>query len=211
MEFQRTLLPGVDLSEQDLDDLLSPLYPKLWGSIREPFDELHRRRSGEDIWYRVYSSGECAQLLRPQIASCAKRLFADDDDIQIKEYRNQMYISYRDQVAITPKKLRPRFFCKPGLTFSSYPTNQNKLWWQQRNDGGLPDLIRVIVGYQFVNEMTDIKIYVAYPRGKFLKLCYLMPEQDATGLRITEVPIEQEDHEKDYEIVPTKESRKRGS
>jgi len=208
VEFQRSLFPGVDLSEQDLDDLLSPLYPKLWASIRGPFDELLRRRMSDDPWFRVYTEGECAQCLRPQIAFTARQLFAGESDIQFQEYRNQFFINYRDQLAITPKKLRPRWL-RRGLTFSSYSTEQNKLWWQQRTGDGLPELVKIIYGYQFVQEMTDIKIFVAYPRGKFLKICYLMPEQSGTEIRIAESPVEQMVMEKGYEIVPKKEIRKR--
>ena len=208
MEFQRSLFPGVDLSEQDLDDLLSPLYPKLWASIRGPFDELLRRRMSDDPWFRVYTEGECAQCLRPQIAFTARQLFAGESDIQFQEYRNQFFINYRDQLAITPKKLRPRWL-RRGLTFSSYTTEQNTLWWQQRTGNGLPELVKIIYGYQFIREMTDIKIFIAYPRGKFLKICYLMPEQRGADIRIAEVPVGQAAVDKGYEVVPKKEIRKR--
>lgn len=210
MEYQRGLFPGANLSEQDLDDLLSPLYPKLWASIRGPFDELLRRRTSNDPWFRVYSEGECAQCLRPQIAYTARQLFEGEDDIRFQDFRNQFFINYRDQIAITPKKLKPRWLSR-GLTFSSYSTEQNRLWWLQRAQSGLPDLLKVIVGYRFVAELTDIKIYVAYPRGKRLKLCYLMPEQHGTELRIAEVPIEPAKVGKDYEVVPKRSVRKRGS
>jgi hypothetical protein len=210
LEFQRSLFPGVDLSEQDLDDLLSPLYPKLWASIRGPFDELLRRRMSDDPWFRVYTEGECAQCLRPQIAYTAHQLFRGEDDVQFQVYRNQLYINYRDQLAITPKKLRPRWL-RRGLTFSSYNTEQNIAWWRQRTGDGLPDLVRVIVGYQFIKEMTDIKIYITYPRGKFLKVCYLMPEQSGAELRIVEVPVAEPPESRGFEVVPKKEIRKRGS
>ena len=207
VEFQRSLFPGVDLSEQDLDDLLSPLYPKLWASIRGPFDELQHRRA-TDPWFRVYTEGECAQCIRPQIAFTARQLFAGEGDIQFQDYRNQFYINYRDQIAITPKKLKPRWL-RRGLTFSSYSTHQNRLWWQQRAGDGMPELVKIIYGYQFVREMTDIRIYVAYPRGKSMKICYLMPEQTGAELRIAEVPVEEVAEIKGYQVVPKKEIRKR--
>jgi hypothetical protein len=172
--------------------------------IREPFDDLLVRRVNDPA-FRILDEGETAQWLRPQVIERARHLFDGSPDVRVEKKKQQLFVNCRGRVAITPKKLKPRWR-SAGLTFSSYNTSQNKDYWEQRRNNGFPDLPRLIVGYQFVKEMTDIRIWVAYPSGKWLRNCFLMPDQTGVVLGIFKpAPIEAgEDEDKGYVVKPKK-------
>jgi hypothetical protein len=172
---QRGLFPSIGLDETWLETSVSPLYPQLWRMIRSPFDDLLGRRV-QDQAFRIMDEGETAQWLRPQIVELARQIFDGNNEVKVEKRNQQLYLNYKNTVAITPKKFKPARDGK-GITFSSYDTRQNTDYWHHREVAGLPMLPRLIVGYQFVDEMTDIKIWVAYPYGKHVKTCILMPDQ----------------------------------
>ena len=199
MERQLGLLSGPEFSEVELEAKVSPLYPSLWRMIREPSDDLFHRRS-QDSAFRLLDEGESAQWLRPQIVAKAHDLFDDRADVHMEKVRGQWRLIYNNELAITPKKFKKRWL-RQGFTFSSYDTSQNKDYWQQRIMEGFDSLPRVIVGYQFVQEMTDIRIFVAYPAGKNLKFFFLMPDQgDVVASYVPPVMDDTEDQGKDYRV-----------
>ena len=137
---QKGLFPGIVLADEELERLVSPLYPKLWRMIREPFDDLRCRRAADGA-FRIMDEGETAQWLRPQIVERARQLFDGDSEITAGKKNQQFFLRWRDKFAIIPKKLR-RARDKKRLTFSSYDTIQNVALWAQRAEDGLPDLPR---------------------------------------------------------------------
>jgi hypothetical protein len=173
---QKGLFPGIVLAEEELALLIEPLYARLWQMIREPFEDLRSRRTNDPA-FRILDEGETAQWLRPQIVECARRIFDGDSDVVPEKRRQQFYLRWLDKFAIIPKKLK-RGRGKRSLTFSTYDTIQNVTLWSQRSEDGLPDLPRLLVGYVFIEEMTDIKIWIAYPRGKQAGIYLLIPDQD---------------------------------
>jgi len=191
--FQRGLFDGDVLPEEAFDELLRPIYPRLWQMIRSPFDDLLRRRA-EDHAFQILSEGEAAVWLRPQIMEHALNLFDGDDEIQIKSHHGQKYLCYQEKVAIVPKKIRNSWKGKH-LTFSSFSTPQNVRYWEQAALEGVPSIPRLIVGYQFVDELTDIKILVGLPKGKRFEWCYLMPDQSLSRLELPTVAANSEDSE----------------
>jgi hypothetical protein len=201
---QKGLFPGVVLAEEELERLVSPLYPKLWRMIREPFDDFSARRANDHA-FRILDEGEAAQWLRPQIIECARRLFEGDTAVKVEKKNHQVFLRYEDRFAIIPKKLRANRW-RGGLTFSSYNTVQNVTLWAQRASDGLPDLPRLIVGYQFIAEMTDIKIWIAYPRGKSAGIYLLMPDQDGGILGIYQPRPDEglPDEDKGFQVKPKK-------
>lgn len=202
---QCSLFEDIQLTEQWLEDTCSPLYSPLWRMIREPFNDLLDSR-GRDKRFRILTEGECAQFLRPQIVERARELFDEHPDIKIEKCKHQLLIRVRDELAIIPKKLRPRWR-DTGLTFSSYNTHQNTRIWRQQDIDGFPRLPRVIVGYQFVAEMTDIKIWLAYPHGKWIRHCYLLPDQSGVVLGQVVLPPHAEEQDDDFRVKPKKSRR----
>lgn len=200
---QKGLFPGVVLAEDELERLVSPLYPKLWRMVREPFEDLLRRRASDSA-FRIMDEGETAQWLRPQIVECARRIFEGDADVVPEKKSQQFFLRWGELFAIIPKKLRRGRFNK-GLTFSSYNTIQNVTFWAQRAEDGLPDLPRLLVGYLFIEEMTDIKIWIAYPRGKSAGIYLLMPDQDGGIIGIYEPGPDDgqpPDEDKGFDVKP---------
>ena len=201
---QKGLFPGIVLAEEELRHLVSPLYPKLWRMVRDPFDDFSSRRAN-DPKFRILDEGESAQWLRPQIVECARQLFDGDESVAISKVDQQVFLRYKDQFAIVPKKLKPKRHGN-GLTFSSYDTIRNVALWSQRAQDGLPDLPRLIVGYLFIAEMTDIKIWIAYPRGKSAGIYLLLPDQDGGIMGVYE-PGPQDgppDDDKGFRVKPKK-------
>ncbi len=190
---QRGLFSGATLSEDQLEALLSPIYPQLWGMIHESFVVFadFRQRFAE---FRLLTEGQAAGFIRAQIEHAATILFAKHPDVKLRTIQNQFFLQYKDAVLITPKKFRVDF--RGRLTFSSYRTKRNDRYWGQDPVEGIPYLPRLIVGYKFMQEMTSIQIMVAYPRGKQFRLCYLMPDQNGKAVTMH--------HEEVADVAPSK-------
>jgi hypothetical protein len=201
-ERQLGLFPYPVMTEEVLEGIVSPLYPALWRMIREPFDDLVVRRAS-DAAFRILDEGETAWWMRPQIAERARELFKGHPDVSVEKQDGQFFLKYKQDLAIVPKKLKLR---RHRLTFSSYPTHQNMAFWEQQAISGLPDMPRLIVGYQFIAEMTDINIWVAYPRGRWLGTCFLMPDQTGAIKGVFQPPAEEapEDQDKGFRVKPKK-------
>lgn len=201
---QLVMFPSIVHDEVWLESVISPLYPELWRIVRQPFDDLLTRRA-TDRAFRIMDEGETAQWLRPQIVDLARQIFDGHPDVRIERRKQQFFMNYKDAVAITPKKIRSDRDRK-GLTFSSYDTRQNMDYWGRREVDGLPMLPRLIVGYQFVAEMTDIKIYVGYPYGKRVRVYLLVPDQSGAILGVHQPPPEDSGAEEDpgFRVVAKK-------
>src|SRR5262245_31430635 len=121
MSRQLILFQADRLTEEQLSEFISPIYPQLWRMLREPFNDLADRRAN-DRSFRIMRPGECAQWLHRQIVDKAEDVFSGREDIAFEIRRNQFRIRYKDAVAITPKKIKERWLRRNLLTFSSYPT-----------------------------------------------------------------------------------------
>lgn len=202
MSRQLGLFVGATLSEDQLEGLISPLYPQLWRMIREPFDDLVGRRANDSA-FRLLDEGESAQWLRPQIVAKATDILGPRSDVRLEKRHGQFLINYKNEVAITPKKFRKKWL-STNLTFSSYPTDQNTQYWGQCPVGGFEPIPRIIVGYRFVHLMTDIQILVAYPKGKELRLCYLMPDQSGVvfAQEVAQTAQIASEADKGFQVIP---------
>lgn len=202
---QKGLFAGATLCEKELEELLKPIYPQLWGMIHEPFVAFKefRRQFAE---FRILTEGESAGFLRPQIVNAAKVFFNRHPDVRPVVIQNQFFLNYKSSVLITPKKFRIDW--RGRLTFSSYRTRRNVSYWEQGDVDGVPDLPRLIVGYKMVSEMTDIQILVAYPRGRRFRLCYLMPDQSGTSIGVHhEEVIDGAPKDKGFKVKPKRDVR----
>lgn len=198
---QKGLFAGATLSEDQLEALLEPIYPQLWGMIHEPFVAFSdfRQRYPE---FRILSEGESAVFLRPQIAQSARVFFSNLPDVKIRTIQHQFLLEYKESVLITPKKFRVDF--RGRLTFSSYNTRRNRQYWGQASLDGVPNLPRIIVGYKFVEEMSNIQIMVAYPRGKRFRLCYLLPDQSANTITVHHEEVAEAAVDRGFKVKPKK-------
>lgn len=210
MHRQLPLFDAGTLEEGQLSEFLSPIYPQLWRMLREPFDDLVERRAN-DRAFRIMQPGECAQWLHRQIVDKAEDVFAGRADIAFEMRRNQFRIRYRDEVAITPKKMKESWLRRNALTFSSYSTPRNVAYWQQRSIEDCDQIPRVIVGYRFIRELTDIEILVGLPRGKHFRICYLMPDQSGVVSLASDFAVVDTDQDQGFEVTSRKAVRKRGS
>jgi hypothetical protein len=168
-------------SEAEVRDALSPHDPFLWHSIHDPFGELLEYRES-DKNFTDLTEEEAAQWLTIQASHRLRALLHGKPGFKLVEnYRKTAFI-VDEKFVITIKKLTRRSR-KPGqierLMRSNYPTDRNKAYWDQRRGGDLPSIPRVILGYELINEVTEIRIFVAYPRTKGfgVEWAYLMPAQ----------------------------------
>jgi hypothetical protein len=192
VDYQKSLFSGKQfhaLMEEDVRDVLKDIYPFLWAAVVNPFDDLLDRRKRDD-GFRILDEGQTAQWLRPQIVDQAKRIFHSDEDMKCYTRRQQVFFEYRDAISICFKKITKRRRKRGGsrLERSNYLTPQNREYWYQRRLEGFPDLPRIIVGYELIKEMTDIRILVGYPRSRQrgFQWTYEMPNQDRALARLAE-------------------------
>jgi hypothetical protein len=146
------------------------------------FDDLQERREKEDDEaFRILDEGQTAQWLRPQIVHRAKRMFEHNDAMRCYTRRRQVLFEYKDAIAICFKKITRRGRRGSSrLERSNYLTPQNRDYWQQRKLEGFLDIPRIIVGYELLMEMTDIRVLIGYPRTRQrgFRWTYEMANQD---------------------------------
>src|SRR5262249_31291481 len=141
--------------------------PLLVASILEPWNELQRYRE-TDVNFADLTEDEVAQWMTIQAAHRARKLFADEDTTQLLTLHGKLVLLVKDQFAITIKKLSKRKlkrFSPPELSRSNYQTPRNVRFYRQLKNLGLPDVPRIVLGYQLLDLMTDIRIWIAYPRN----------------------------------------------
>lgn len=187
-----------NLTEEDVQTHLADINPYLWAAVVNPFDDLQMRRESDEA-FRILDEGQTAQWLRPQIVFWAKKIFGLNDAMRCCRRRQQVSFEYKDAIAICFKKVTKRWHQSGSrLERSNYLTSQNKDYWQQRKLDGFPDIPRVVVGYELLREMTDIRVLVGYPRTRHrdFQWIYEMPNQDSVLLRIVQ---EHQEKKRSYE------------
>ena len=186
------------LTEGDVQELLVDINPYLWAAVVNPFDDLQDRRENDEA-FRILDDGQTAQWLRPQIVHQAKRIFEHNDAMRCHTRRQQVLFEYKDSIAICFKKVTKRWHRGSSrLERSNYLTSQNRDYWQQQKLEGFADIPRIIVGYELLMEMTDIRVLIGYPRTRQrdFRWIYAMANQDDALRRIV---AEREESKHDYE------------
>jgi hypothetical protein len=94
---------------------------------------------------------------------------------------NQFYLSLRGELILVFKKLvrvYSRKLMRDVLVRSNYPTKHNCDFWAQRREAGL-DAPRLVVGYEPIKAMSEVRVHVGYPRtkGHQFDWIYEMPNQ----------------------------------
>ncbi len=217
---QKYLFPRTDyLTEDRAQSLLEDANPLLWHAVMLPWDDFqHSRR--DDPRFRAFTEADAAWWLHGQIKQVVERLCDDRTDLGITPHTtkdNQFYVDVRGELTVVFKKLVRVYSptqMRELLTRSNYPTRHNCDFWAQRMEAGLHSP-RVIIGYEPIKAMSDVKIHVGYPRtkGQYFDWIYEMPNQVAAAKRLFELaePESHPDIEKrgfSVESRTTRESKK---
>jgi hypothetical protein len=195
------------LSEVQVDGILRPIYPQLWRTIMEPWQEFQRYRATdpnfsdfeeEDVAWFLHS------LIKPRVCVVFEQ---NPSGAVVRMFERKPTIVIPNQLAVTIKKLKKRRIKKNGpevLTRSHYNTPRSRKYYNDEEVDDGPAEPRVIVGYMLLELATKIQIVVANPRvrRKGFLWSYLMPEQSASILqaRFTEETIVDEQDEKQFSI-----------
>ena len=157
------------LGELDPDCVLrtlEPALPRLRGLVSDTFDDLLRRRQDDDA-FAWMDEGESAWWRWTQIRHKAKADFHGEPMLAYRRVRQQDFVEACEEIVVVYKKLRRKQnrFGNTELVTSNYRTHQNTDWWGQQAMEGVPDLPRVIIGYEFQRELTEMRCYLGLPRG----------------------------------------------
>jgi len=145
---------------------IEPAVPPLQRIVRQVFEDMQDRRR-TDEWFRRMNEKDCAWWMSSQIHHEAKECFSDEPQLTFERVNQQNFIKVCESVVVVYKKLR-QIKDRDGkevLVPSNYRTKQNIDMWSQRAIAGIPDLPRVMLGYEFTHELTQIRCYLGMPSG----------------------------------------------
>ncbi|WP_145175564.1 hypothetical protein [Rubripirellula lacrimiformis] len=145
---------------------VEPALPRLRGLVRDTFDDLLIRRHSDDA-FAWMDEGESAWWMWTQLRHRAKDDFHGEPMLVYRRVKQQDFIVVCEEAIVVFKKLRNKTN-RDGTTelvTSNCRTKQNMDWWGQRAIDEVPDLPRVIVGYEFRHELTEMHCYLGLPRG----------------------------------------------
>lgn len=176
------------VTAEQVQSLLVEASPLLWQAIYSPWLDFQRDRA-TDARFRDLNVGESAWWLHTQIKRAAILLAEDSPELGLAPSpptSQQFYLNLRGELVMVFKKLRRHFSRRLGyevLLRSNYPTEGNCDFWDQRKRAGALDAPRVIVGYEPIREMTEVRVHVGYPKntGRRFDWVYEMPDQVAAG------------------------------
>jgi len=155
-----------DLHPDHVMRIVEPALPRLRGLVRDTFNDLISRRQSDDA-FAWMDEGESAWWMWTQLRHKAKADFHGEPTLNYRRVRQQDFIVVCEEAIVVFKKLRNKLN-RDGiaeLVTSNYRTRQNMDWWGQRAIDEVPDLPRVIVGYEFRHELTEMRCYLGLPRG----------------------------------------------
>lgn len=199
-------------TEAGVREWLRPMYPLLRAAIMEPWDEFVEYRR-TDPNFRDLSEDEVAQWLTIQACRRARKLFAGEDTIELLTVHNKLVILLVDKLAITIKKLTKRSWSKQKqevLTRSSFRTPRNRAFYLQAKNMDVPDVPRVVFGYQLLKEISEIKLWIAYPRslGRAFEWAYVLPaEVVAPRLAVQPLSPADENPQRGFVITAAEEAK----
>ena len=158
------------LSQDEVHEVCQPHYPLLWHTIMDPWERfLEYRESDEN--FTGFSEGETAQWLTIQATRRARHLLSGAEGVRFLMPHGKLVIVLQDTLAIAIKKLRRRFNQKTRrweIVRSNYLTMRNQSLWNQERGEDFLKFPRLILGYMFNPEITQITPMLAYPRSRRL-------------------------------------------
>jgi hypothetical protein len=168
------------LCEDDMRNVITPYHPFLWSVVMEPWTDLLARRA-DDRAFTDLTEEEMAIWLTMRAGKMAQAIFHGREGIEVRLWHRKPVIVIPDALVIIIKKLTKRKINggeKKELTRSNFTTHRNVRVHNQQPVYDLPDVPRVVLGYELLEEATDIKLFIAYPRtkGKGFDWVYRLPE-----------------------------------
>jgi hypothetical protein len=113
---------------------------------------------------------DVAQWMSHQIKCSAIDICEQNPDARLRHRKGkfQEFFELGGEVAIVFKKitLRKKRNGESRLERSNNLTEGNRGYWHQDRQDGVPDIPRFIVGYELLREMTDIRVFLGYPRSR---------------------------------------------
>lgn len=165
---QRYLFDGMPHpSVEAVMGLLSPDLESFRLAISMPWDDLQiRRQEDNDPYFTDLSAGAFAIWLTTQAHRHAEDLL-NQERIEIRKAYGKPYYVVQDQLILSIKKLtrRTNRYGISGLYRSNYGTDRSRDFWNHQSVDDAPNLPRFVLGYEFVQEITDIKIYVGWSKS----------------------------------------------
>jgi hypothetical protein len=217
---QIPLFPGDQLdfvNEVDARRMLQPAEPYLWHAIWQSWERFQRSRAQDPQFFRMKPS-VAAQFLTDQINTAASDIADQFPQLGLRhrETSQQEHFVFRNEAVIVFKKITKRCH-RSGMKFerSNALTEQNTRRWRQEKEAGFPDLPRFIAGYELLREMSEIRLYVTYPRTtrRGFRWVYEMADHSTMfcGPSLLHSPVEEPDVvEHGFEITLRKGSKERG-
>ncbi len=200
-------------SQKEAVEGMNPYYPFMRASVMESWHDFLEYRS--DRSFSHLNERQSANWLTTQINYRLKEMLEEKTGIQVVEQFEHPVFVFDEKIAITTKKLTLRLNKKTSrweYTRCNYPTERSKEFWGQRPVESVPQVPRFILGYELLNEVTEIKIFLAYPKmkGKGMEWVYSIPQMEPSNMRpriaVLDAPEDQHDESKGYEIVGVDES-----
>jgi hypothetical protein len=216
--FQRSLFPQLpSLTEADVIGALTPHYPLFWHTIMEPWKRFLKYRA-KNRDFSGWSIAETADWLTFQATRKARQLLYGKEGFRLITRHGKLLIIFEERLAITIKKLTRRSWRRgqpEELTRSNFLTESNKAYWDQRRRTDFPDFPRVILGYELLKEITQVRVLIAYPRSQARGVEWACPIPRQTPLtQETYTPRiitgGEEQPEKGFVITPPDQSERRG-
>ena len=158
--------PLVELNPDHIMSIVGPALPRLRGLVRDHFDKLQAYRQREED-FAMMNEGQSAWWMATQLENHSRANFHGEPMLEFRRAKQQNFIVVCEEAVVVYKKLRLKTN-RDGhteLVTSNYKTRQNMDWWTQQEIEGVPQLPRVILGYEFRHELTEMRCYLGLPRG----------------------------------------------
>ncbi len=213
--FTRTFLDQSSIPSQEaVIDLVQPYLRLFWDSMMGPWEDFRERRAS-DRWFTDYTEEECAITLTMQ-ANCRMRQELNGvEGIRVAtQFRKPVFI-VDEKIAISVKKLTKRVnkkLNKSEFVRSNYHTTRNKEYWAQRSIHSAPDLPRIMLGYQFLREITEMRLFLARSQfqGKAIAWAHTIPEPIYAATPQLLRTRHDDAESKGYEILPVEKQKQEG-
>ena len=218
-KLQQSLFPALPVpSQADVVATLEPDFPLFWDCVMGPWADFQTYRAS-DPNFTDLDEDNAAVWLTMQASIRARQMFDGRDGFQVVNRHGKPVIVVRQKLAVTVKKLTRRLNPKTGrrlLTRSNIDTPANSEFWGQLANGDSQNVPRVILGYELLKELSEIRLLIAYPRtrGRAMEWEYRIPAQ-AQPLRAFQppspTPTPVDEPRKGFTITSRRETVERGT
>jgi hypothetical protein len=222
METTRTIqgslfqLPPIDPEKVRTD--LEPVSPDLWDLMMGVWRDFLDYRE-QDPNFQGMEEYDIAEFVTSLAYRRAKKMASDDGRMKVERLNGKYVLIVLEKYEMKIKKLTSRRIRAGGpivMTRSNYQTPTNLAYYNQDQAVGSGlDLPRIILGYQLVDETSDIRLLIAYPRSKTRAVLwfYELPKSEGiTRPRLAESATAAESHEVGFEFtVNDDEARSSGT